>query len=56
MAGPFLKAADKSLQAVVDQITVTQKELQIAMFGIGVRNITALKNTNRLINTANRQV
>jgi isopentenyl-diphosphate delta-isomerase len=51
MAGPFLKAADKSLDAVLDQISVTQAELRIAMFCSGVETITALQHSNRLIKT-----
>lgn len=50
MAGPFLKAAVESLRAVLDQINITQSELQIAMFGIGVDSIVALQQTDRLIN------
>ncbi len=49
MAGPFLKAADDSLQAVLDQIHVTRTELKIAMFCIGAANIAALQNTDRLL-------
>jgi isopentenyl-diphosphate delta-isomerase len=49
MASPFLKAAVKSLQAVLDEIEITMTELQIAMFGIGVDSIAALKSTDRLI-------
>lgn len=49
MAGPFLKAAVQSVAAVVDQITVTQTELKIAMFGIGVDSISALQQTRRLL-------
>jgi isopentenyl-diphosphate delta-isomerase len=51
MAGPFLKAADKSLDAVLDQISVTHAELKIAMFCSGVETITALQHSNRLIKT-----
>ncbi len=48
MAGPFLKAATRSLEAVLDEIKITQTELQIAMFGIGADSISALQNTGRL--------
>jgi isopentenyl-diphosphate delta-isomerase len=54
MAGPFLKAADQSLQTVLDRITITQTELRIAMFGIGVQSVQALKCTDRLIKKPNR--
>jgi isopentenyl-diphosphate delta-isomerase len=49
MAGPFLKAAVDSLRAVLDEIRITQTELQIAMFGIGVSSIAELRQTDRLI-------
>lgn len=49
MAGPFLKAAVKSLDAVLDEIEIAQTELRIAMFGIGADSIVALQNTDRLI-------
>jgi isopentenyl-diphosphate delta-isomerase len=49
MAGPFLKAAVNSLQAVLDEIEIATTELRIAMFGIGVDSIEALQGTERLI-------
>ncbi len=49
MAGPFLKAAVKSVPAVLDEIKITETELKVAMFGIGVDSIAALQNTDRLI-------
>ncbi len=49
LAGPFLKAAVKSLQAVLDEITIARTELQVAMFGIGVDSVPALQHTDRLI-------
>lgn len=49
MAGPFLKAAVNSLQAVLDEIEIATTELRIAMFGIGVDSIAGLQNTDRLI-------
>jgi len=49
MAGPFLKAAVDSLQAVLDQIEVTHRELKIAMFCTGTPSIEALQQTDRLI-------
>ena len=48
MAGPFLKAADDSLQAVLDQILVTTTEIKISMFCIGAASIPALQQTDRL--------
>jgi isopentenyl-diphosphate delta-isomerase len=49
MAGPFLKAAVKSLQAVLDEIEIARTELQIAMFAIGASSIAELQNTDRLL-------
>ncbi|MCB0210700.1 MAG: type 2 isopentenyl-diphosphate Delta-isomerase [Anaerolineae bacterium] len=48
MAGPFLKAAVKSLDAVLEQIEITHTELRVAMFCIGAATIEALQNTHRL--------
>ncbi|RME98273.1 MAG: type 2 isopentenyl-diphosphate Delta-isomerase [Chloroflexi bacterium] len=49
MAGPFLKAAANSLEAVLDQITVTHAELKIAMFCIGAKSVAELQHTDRLL-------
>ncbi|MBN1221295.1 MAG: type 2 isopentenyl-diphosphate Delta-isomerase [Anaerolineae bacterium] len=49
MAGPFLKAAVKSLQAVLDEIEIAKTELAITMFAIGVDSVFALQHTDRLI-------
>jgi isopentenyl-diphosphate delta-isomerase len=49
MAGPFLKAAVKSLQAILDEIEIARTELQVAMFCIGAGSITALQKTERLM-------
>jgi isopentenyl-diphosphate delta-isomerase len=49
MAGPFLKAAVQSPQAVLDEIEIARRELRVAMFGIGASSIAALQNTDRLI-------
>jgi isopentenyl-diphosphate delta-isomerase len=52
MAGPFLKAATQSLEAVLDQITITETELRISMFGIGATSVEALQQTRRLLKLA----
>ncbi len=49
MAGPFLKAAVNSLQAVLAEIEIATTELRIAMFAIGVDSIAGLQHTDRLI-------
>jgi isopentenyl-diphosphate delta-isomerase len=48
MAGPFLKAAVKSLETVLEEIKITRTELRVAMFGIGAASITALQHSDRL--------
>ena len=48
MAGPFLKAAVQSLDAVLDEIEIVNQQLRITMFGVGACNIEALQNTDRL--------
>ena len=48
MAGPFLKAAVNSLQAVLAEIEIATTELRVAMFAIGVDSIAGLQNTDRL--------
>ena len=53
MAGPFLKAATQSVQAVLDEIDITAKELRVTMFGIGVDSITALQKSERLVRIKN---
>jgi len=45
MAGPFLKAANESLQATIETIGLIQKQIQVAMFAAGAANINQLKNT-----------
>ncbi len=42
MAYPFLKAADASPEAVIDKIDRTVRELKVAMFCAGVRNLAEL--------------
>jgi len=44
-AGRIIKAASQSAEAVSDQLEIIIKELQITMFAVGARDITALKNT-----------
>jgi isopentenyl-diphosphate Delta-isomerase len=49
MAGPFLKAAVNSYQAVIDEIEVATRELRIAMFASGHGKVAALRHTKNLI-------
>jgi len=48
IAGPFLKAADHSLQAVRDFIAVMQRQLEIAMLCSGASNIEELQGVQLL--------
>jgi isopentenyl-diphosphate delta-isomerase len=45
MAGPFLKAANESLEVTIETIGLIQKQIQVAMFAAGAANINQLKNT-----------
>lgn len=45
MAGPFLKAAVQSTQAVVEWIDAVQREIQVVMFAAGAANLTELQQT-----------
>ena len=49
MAGPFLKAAADSFQAVSDLITETNQLLRTAMFATGIKDMPTLKHTDKLI-------
>lgn len=48
-ARTLLKAATESVEAVLDVMEQIEFELKVAMFGIGARDIQALKETNRLV-------
>jgi isopentenyl-diphosphate delta-isomerase len=43
MAGPFLKAADKSLQATLETIKLIRTQIQVAMFASGAGDIDQLR-------------
>ena len=45
MAGPFLKAADRSLEETILTIREVQRELQVTMFAAGAINLEALRQT-----------
>jgi isopentenyl-diphosphate delta-isomerase len=49
MAGPFLKAAVDSVEAICELIEITQAELRIAMFAAGIATVATLKNTPHLL-------
>jgi isopentenyl-diphosphate delta-isomerase len=44
MAGPFLKAALKSTDAVLEQINILSQTLQITMFASGCRSLEDLSS------------
>src|SRR5690606_8174836 len=48
-ARTLLKAATESVEAVLEVMEQIEFELKVAMFGIGARDIQALKDTNRLV-------
>ena len=52
MAGPFLKAAVISAQAVLETIQVTAAELRIAMFCVGAASLAELRDTPHLVRVA----
>lgn len=43
MAGPFLKAADKSVDAVVETINELAREIRIVLFATGCKDLAALR-------------
>ncbi len=43
LAGPFLKAADKSVEAVVETITELAREIRIVLFATGCKDLAALR-------------
>ncbi len=48
LASPMLKLADLGVEAIIDGIKLIEEELKTTMFGLGVENIDALKNTRHL--------
>jgi isopentenyl-diphosphate delta-isomerase len=49
LAGPFLRAAADSTQAVVEEIDVLTRTLRIAMFAIGAQDLASLRDHPRLV-------
>jgi isopentenyl-diphosphate delta-isomerase len=47
-AAPMLKLADQGVEELIEGIKLIDETLRVAMFGIGARNIAALKRTRRL--------
>jgi len=45
MAGALLKAASQSTEATVETLRLIQRQLQVTMFAVGARDITALQRT-----------
>jgi isopentenyl-diphosphate Delta-isomerase len=48
MAGPFLKAADVSVEAVSELIRETDRQIRVSMFCTGAQDISALQHTELL--------
>ncbi len=49
LASPFLKAAARSTEAVIDEINALTTELRVAMFVSGAGSLSALREPGRLI-------
>jgi isopentenyl diphosphate isomerase/L-lactate dehydrogenase-like FMN-dependent dehydrogenase len=45
LAGPFLKAASKSLEDTILKIKEIQREIHVCMFAAGAGNLEELKNS-----------
>jgi isopentenyl-diphosphate Delta-isomerase len=54
IALPMLQMAQKSTQAIIDYIREIETGLKIAMFGIGAKNISRLKNASTLLRKGSR--
>ena len=52
LAGPFLKAAAVSTEAVLDTIDTLVEEMRIGMFCAGARNLEQLRAPGRLVRVA----
>jgi isopentenyl-diphosphate delta-isomerase len=48
MAGPFLKAATNSLDAVIQTIEIIKTQFKVAMFACGARDLKALSETGTI--------
>ncbi len=48
MAGPFLRAAVYSTEAVLAEVAVAESTLRIAMFAAGIESVAALRGTSKL--------
>jgi len=51
LAGPFLRAAARSTEAVVEEIDILARTLRVAMFAVGARTLDELRDTPRLVET-----
>jgi len=54
MAGPFLRPATESAEAVVDEIDAMVQELSVAMFVAGAGSVNALREPGRLVKIGDR--
>jgi isopentenyl-diphosphate delta-isomerase len=46
IAGPFLRAANESVEATIETIQLIQKQIQVAMFAAGAADINQLQSTS----------
>ena len=49
MAGPFLKAAAESSEAIVKLLKLTSEQIRVTLFAIGMKNLDALQGGNAVI-------
>jgi isopentenyl-diphosphate delta-isomerase len=52
LAGPFLRAAAVSTEAVIEEAEVLTQTLRVAMFAVGAADLTALRDTPALVDLA----
>ncbi len=55
MAGPFLRPATESVEAVADEIDAAVHELKVAMFVAGAGTVEALREPGRLVEVGGRR-
>jgi isopentenyl-diphosphate Delta-isomerase len=47
-AGPLLRVATQSASLVIDQLEIIREQLRLAMFGVGARDVPALRSVDML--------
>ena len=49
MAGPFLKAANRSVDAVIETVNELAREIRIALFATGCKDVPTLQTASVLV-------